>query len=145
MALKRVTSFRHLVNAATWYDIAAKLQPVGLRLNASKSESALNTRCCPPYLCAHGKYGVAFHGCWTLGEIEGCNVSMLAGMVNAVRTTHLKQGIVNDESSLCATIHWGSPFLLFYCWCWSLPAWGEYAFACAVSGVEHKLRCWRWN
>ena len=33
-------------------------------------------------------------------------------LVNILHTTYLQQGIVNAESNLCVTIHWGSSFHL---------------------------------
>ena len=45
---ERNTSFRYLVNVVSWKANTTKLPSVGLRVNASKSESMLAKQRCPP-------------------------------------------------------------------------------------------------
>ena len=42
-------------------------------------------------------------------------------MINLLQTTYLNPGIVSAESSLCATIHWGSSCVCLICVDWLLP------------------------
>ena len=42
-------------------------------------------------------------------------------MINLLQTTYLNPGIVSAESSLCATIHWGSSCVCLICADWLLP------------------------
>ena len=82
---ERNTSFRHLVNANNWYVNVAKLQPVGLRLNASKAESLLESKWDPSVAFA---FGTVYDQ--SLASVC-CNklMSSTMAMVNALETTYV--------------------------------------------------------
>ena len=105
-----------MVNAVNRFFTAAKLPSVGLRLNASKSESWLGLQ--------RERHTFCKQACFSIQQIPSVRTIIIdrgdtrdttSGWVtNALQTTPLNTGIVSAESSLCATIHWDSTCIFWF-------------------------------
>ena len=117
---ERNTSFRYLVNVASWKANTTKLSSVGLRLNASKSESMLAKHCCLSANVTWQELGfgpVAVKLILSLKIFQLIEISNISSVLSFVDDL-IESRCCKCESSLCATIHWGSSwvfgFVLFH-------------------------------